>query len=83
MNMAIWYDNFIAVRNEKHKVIRFEAKPGAELLNVVKDVVKYLKFHDLKKDYLLIFNKRGLIINQISNATDVVDEYSNINNINL
>ena len=81
MNMAIWYENFIVVKNERRKVIRFEAKPGANVSDVINDVVKYLKFHDLDKEYLLILDETEIQINQNSTKIDIVKNYTD--NINL
>ena len=69
--------NIIIRTDNQGKIIDFVAKPDAYINDAVRDVVKYLFFNNIEKEYVLHFNDIELIISSRSTVQNVVDEYLN------
>ena len=81
MKTGIWYRYFILIKDEKDKIVNFEARPGADIYNVAKEIITYLNVTGNENDYTLIFNDIKLTINQNVTAEDITKEYfENITN---
>jgi len=75
MKTGIWYTYFILIKDKKNNIINFEARPGADIYDVAKEIINYLKVTGKENDYTLIFNYKKLTINQNMTAKDVTNEY--------
>jgi len=74
MKTGIWFTHFILVK-EKKNIIQFEARPGADIYDVAKEIITYLNVTGNENDYTLIFNDRKLTVNQNVTAEDITKEY--------
>lgn len=75
MKTGIWYKHFILIKDKKNNIIKFEATPGADIYDVAKEIIKYLKITGNNNDYSLIFNDKKLTISQKLTPKDVTNEF--------
>lgn len=75
MRIGIWYTYFILIKDRKNNIINFEARPGVDIYDVSKEIIKYLDVTGNEKSYILKFNDRELSISKFVTAKEVVNEY--------
>ncbi len=75
MKTGIWYTYFILIKDRKNNIINFEARPGADIYDVAKEIINFLTIIDKEKSYILKFNDKKLSISKYVTAKDVVNEY--------
>ena len=53
----------------------FEAVKGAQIHDVVRDIIRYLQLRKINGEYILIFNEIELKISRFSSSIEVVRQY--------
>lgn len=74
MKQERWCGEFIVIYNNG-KVVKFEPTAGADIYDCVKDIISFLRKHNVEGEFVLKFNDKKLNISKSSFVKEVVNQY--------
>lgn len=75
MKSEIYYNNFIAIVDDKCRLLKIEIRSGADISNLVNELIEFLNVNEINRDYTIKFNGKKIVLNKNSNPANVVNEY--------
>lgn len=74
MKTEQWFENFFVTYNNG-KVVKVDACPGSYIGYCARDIIKFLKRHNIDSEFILRFNDKKLRISRFSKVKDILKEY--------